>query len=213
MIRIVVVEDETLFRLGLQRLLSLSPDIVSVGEASDGEEALRVVAKLEPDVVIMDVHLPKVSGIAALQKLRESGDNTPVILISTFDDEDSFLLGMRAGASAFLRKDVSLETLTQTVHSALRGERVFLPFVTAKALNGLTSVKPAFGSANLPSPITKREIEVVRLMAAGLSNKEIGDALKTSEATIKAHVSSILSKLGVRDRTRAVLKSLELGYI
>jgi DNA-binding NarL/FixJ family response regulator len=213
MIRIVIVEDETLFRLGLQRLLSLNPEFTTIGEAGDGEQAVEVISSLRPDLVIMDVNLPKLSGIGALQKLRENGDRTPVILVSTFDEEDAFLRGMRAGASSFLRKDVSLESLTATIHAALRGERIFRPSITEKAMQRLASMKPAFGSADLPDPITKREIEVLRLMATGLSNKEIADALGTSEATIKTHVSSILSKLGVRDRTRAVLRSLELGYI
>jgi len=213
MIRIVVVEDETLFRLGLQRLLSLNAEFSMVGDACDGEQALRVVNTLKPDLVIMDVNLPKLSGIGALQRLRENGDTTPVILVSTFDEEDAFLRGMRAGASAFLRKDISLESLTAAILAALRGERVFRPSITEKAMQRLATMKPAFGSADLPDPVTKREIEVLRLMATGLSNKEIAGALGTSEATVKTHVSSILSKLGVRDRTRAVLRSLELGYI
>ena len=213
MIRIVVVEDETLFRLGLQRLLSLNAEFSMVGDACDGEQALRVVNTLKPDLVIMDVNLPKLSGIGALQRLRENGDTTPVILVSTFDEEDAFLRGMRAGASAFLRKDISLESLTAAILAALRGERVFRPSITEKAMQRLAAMKPAFGSADLPDPVTKREIEVLRLMATGLSNKEIAGALGTSEATVKTHVSSILSKLGVRDRTRAVLRSLELGYI
>jgi DNA-binding NarL/FixJ family response regulator len=213
MIRIVVVEDETLFRLGLQRLLSLNAEFSMIGDACDGEQALRVVNTLKPDLVIMDVNLPKLSGIGALQKLRETGDTTPVILVSTFDEEDAFLRGMRAGASAFLRKDISLESLTAAILAALRGERVFRPSITEKAMQRLATMKPAFGSADLPDPVTKREIEVLHLMATGLSNKEIAGALGTSEATVKTHVSSILSKLGVRDRTRAVLRSLELGYI
>ena len=213
MIRLLLVEDETLFRLGLSRLLSLTGEFLIVGEAGDGEQAVALIAALRPDVVIMDIQMPLMSGITALQKLRQSGDMTPVILITTFDDEESFLLGMRAGASAFLRKDIALEDLTSAIHSAENGERTLRPLVTEKALQRLEQIKPVFDSLDLPDPISKREIEVLRLMAAGLSNKEIADALGTGDATIKTHVSNILSKLGVRDRTRAVLRSLELGYI
>ena len=120
MIRLLLVEDETLFRLGLSRLLSLTGEFLIVGEAGDGEQAIALIAALKPDVVIMDIQMPHMSGIAALQKLRQSGDITPVILITTFDDEESFLLGMRAGASAFLRKDIALEDLTSAIHSAKR---------------------------------------------------------------------------------------------
>lgn len=213
MIRLVLVDDETLFRLGLRTLLELNPDFQVAGQAADGEQALAVVATEKPDAVIMDVNLPRLSGVAALKTLRERGDATPVILISTFDEEDAFLQGMRAGASAYLRKDVTLPDLTAAIHSALRGERTFRPAVTEKANQRLSEIKPAFEVSDLPDPLTRREVEVLRLMAAGLSNKEIGDSLHAAETTVKTHVSSILSKLGVRDRTRAVLRALELGYV
>jgi DNA-binding NarL/FixJ family response regulator len=210
-IRLLVVEDETLFRVGLQKLLSLHEEFEIIGEAADGEEAVRAAQELRPDAVIMDVHLPRCSGIVALEKLRELGLQTPVILLSTFDEEDSFLKGMRAGASAFLRKDVSFNDLVATIHAALRGERVFRPSITAKAAQRASAMKPAFDVLDLPDPLTKREVEVLRLMAAGMSNKEIATALSAGEATVKSHVSSVLSKMGVRDRTRAVLRGLELG--
>jgi DNA-binding NarL/FixJ family response regulator len=213
MIRLLVVEDETLFRLGLQKLLSLHEEFEVIGEATDGEAAVQAVQELRPDAVIMDVHLPRFSGIVAIEKLRELGFTTPVILLSTFDEEDSFLKGMRAGASAFLRKDVPFNDLVATVHAALRGERVFRPTITAKTAQRISAMKPAFDSLDLPDPLTKREVEVLRLMAAGLSNKEIASALHAGEATVKSHVSSVLSKMGVRDRTRAVLRGLELGYV
>lgn len=213
MIRLLVVEDETLFRLGLQKLLGLHEDFRVIGVAADGEEAVARVRELSPDVVIMDVNLPKLSGIGALEKMRAEGLDTPVILISTFDEEDAFLRGMRAGASAYLRKDVPFADLTGTIEAALRGERVFRPTITAKAAQRLSQMKPVFDALELPDPLTKREIEVLRMMAAGLSNKEIASALHAGETTIKSHVSNILSKMGVRDRTRAVLRGLELGFI
>lgn len=213
MIRLLVVEDETLFRLGLQKLLGLHEEFQVVGDAADGEEALARVAELTPDVVIMDVNLPRLSGIQALERLRDAGVQTPVILLSTFDEEDAFLKGMRAGASAFLRKDVPFADLASTIQAALRGERVFRPTITVKAAQRLAERKPAFDAAEMPDPLTKRELEVLRLMAAGLSNKEIAGALNAGETTVKSHVSSVLSKMGVRDRTRAVLRALERGYI
>jgi DNA-binding NarL/FixJ family response regulator len=211
--RILIADDEKLFLLGLSRLLTLSGEFQVVGEASDGAHAISMAATLKPDVLIMDVQMPRIGGVAALQQLRESGNTTAVILITTFDDEASFLLGMRAGASAFLRKDIGVDDLTAAIHAAARGERTLRPAVTEKTLQRLGELKPVFDSLDRPDPISKREIEVLRLMAAGLSNKEIAEALGTGDATIKSHVSSILSKLGVRDRTRAVLRSLELGYI
>jgi DNA-binding NarL/FixJ family response regulator len=213
MIRLLVVEDETLFRLGLQKLLSLHEDFSVIGEAADGEEAIVRVREWKPDVVIMDVNLPRLSGIQALERMRAEGIETPVILLSTFDEEEAFLKGMRAGASSFLRKDVPFADLTSTILAALRGERVFRPTITAKTAQRISEMKPAFDASTLPDPLTKREVEVLRLMAAGLSNKEIAGALHAGETTVKSHVSSILSKMGVRDRTRAVLRGLELGYV
>jgi DNA-binding NarL/FixJ family response regulator len=213
MIRLLIVEDETLFRLGLQTLLTLNPNLTVVGQAVNGHEAIGLVESLRPDLILMDVNLPVLSGVGALKALREQGNHTPIILLSTFDEEDAFLQGMRAGASAFLRKDVSLADLTAAIEAAMRGERTFRPAITQKTNQRLAEMKPVFDSLDLPDPMTKREVEVLRLLASGLSNKEIADALGTGDATIKSHVSSILSKLGVRDRTRAVLRALELGYI
>ena len=213
MTRLVLVDDETLFRLGLETLLKLNPDFEIAGHAADGQEALTVIGTLKPDVVIMDVNLPRLSGIESVRALREAGDQTPVILVSTFDEEDAFLKGMRAGANAFLRKDVTLAALTAAIGAALRGERTFRPMLTEKVTQRLAEMKPVFDAATMPDPMTRREIEVLRLMAAGLSNKEIAEAIHAGGAMVKSHVSSILSKLGVRDRTRAVLRALELGYV
>lgn len=213
MIRLVLVEDEALVRMGLRQLLGFDPRFAVVADASDGDQALDVIAEHRPDVILSDVRLPRRSGVELLKTLRERGILTPFILITTFDDEDAFLQAMHAGASAFLRKDIPLEDLTAAIDAALKGERIFRPAITDVARRRLFEVKANFASADLPDPLTKREIEVLRLMAAGLSNKEIADALHAGEATIKTHASSILSKLGVRDRTRAVLRGLELGYV
>jgi len=213
MIRIVLVEDEALIRLGLRQLLGFDPDIEIVADASDGLTGIEVVVQTKPDLVLMDVRMPGCSGIDALKEMRNRGLTMPVILITTFDDETAFLQAMHAGASAFLRKDISLEDLRAAIAATLKGERVYRPAVTEAATRRLFELKSNFDAATLPDPLTKREIEVLRLMAAGLSNKEIATAIHAGEATIKTHVSSILSKMGVRDRTRAVLKGLELGQI
>ncbi len=213
MIRLILVEDEALVRLGMRQLLGFDPRIEVVADATSGTEALDLIVRESPDIVLMDVRLPGMSGVEVLKALRGKGIAVPVILITTFDDEHAFLQAMHAGASAFLRKDISLEELIASIDSALKGERVFRPAITQIAQRRLLEMKSTFAAADLPDPLTRREIEVLRLMAAGLSNKEIGDALSAGEATIKTHASSILSKLGVRDRTRAVLKGLELGYV
>ncbi|MBC8166810.1 MAG: response regulator transcription factor [Bryobacteraceae bacterium] len=213
MIRLILVEDESLVRLGMRQLLGFDPRIEVIADASSGTEALVLIDHERPDVVLMDVRLPGMSGIEVLKALRDRQIAVPVILITTFDDEHAFLQAMHAGASGFLRKDISLEELTAAIDCAIRGERIFRPAITQIAQRRLFEMKSRFAAAELPDPLTKREVEVLRLMAAGLSNKEIGDALTAGEATIKTHVSSILSKLGVRDRTRAVLKGLELGYV
>lgn len=213
MIRLILVEDESLVRLGLRQLLSFDSRIEVIADATNGDEAIELIERERPDLVLMDVRLPGKSGVEVLKALRGRGIAVPVVLITTFDDEQSFLQAMHAGASAFLRKDISLQDLTAAIDSALKGERTFRPAITQVAQRRLFEIKSNFPAADLPDPLTRREIEVLRLMAAGLSNKEIADALSAGEATIKTHASSILSKLGVRDRTRAVLKGLELGYV
>jgi DNA-binding NarL/FixJ family response regulator len=213
MIRLVLVEDETLVRLGLLQLLGFDERIQVVGNAADGNDGLQLIEQEKPDVVLSDVRLPGRSGVQMLKAMREKGITTPVILITTFDDEAAFLQAMHAGASAFLRKDISVEDLRAAIDAALKGDRIFRPAITQVAQKRLFEMKSAFPAAELPDPLTPREIEVLRLMAAGLSNKEIAESIFAGEATVKTHASSILSKLGVRDRTRAVLKGLELGYI
>lgn len=213
MIRVVLVDDQTLMRRGLRGLLDLTEDIRVVGEASDGEEALQVIADAAPDVVLLDVRMPKRSGIEVLRELRLRGSLPPALLLTTFDDDAALLEGIRAGARGFLLKDVSLERLTEAIRAVAAGETLIRPAVTERVLKGLEQIPATFESLDPPDPLTRRELEILRLMAGGYSNREIADAFGTSEGTIKNHASSILSKLGVRDRTRAVLKALELGWI
>jgi DNA-binding NarL/FixJ family response regulator len=213
MIRVVLVEDEMLVRRGIRGLLNLGQEIDVVAEASDGEEAISVIREHQPDVVLLDVRMPKRSGIDVLEALRETGSLPPTILLTTFDDDEALLKGIRAGAKGFLLKDVSVEKLTEAIRLVAAGETILRPAVTESALRRLEETRTEFESLESPDPLTKRELEVLRLMAGGYSNREIGDALGASEGTVKNHISSILSKLGVRDRIRAVLKGLESGRI
>lgn len=213
MIRIVVVEDETLTRQGFVELLGLDSRFQVVADTADGEGALRAIHDTHPDVVLMDIRLPGLSGLDALEQLQREGAEVPVILITTFDDDEALLRGLRAGARGYLRKDISLSQLTRSIESVLAGETILRPAITGRGLERLRGMRPNFESAKRPEELTPRETEVLRLMALGLSNREISELLGNSEATVKTHASTILSKLGVRDRTRAVLKGLELGLI
>ena len=213
MIRVVLVDDQTLVRRGIRSLLELAGDITIAGEAGDGEEAIAVIRRERPEVVLLDVRMPKQDGLSVLRTLHAAGDLPPTILLTTFDDDESLLEGVKAGARGYLLKDVSLEQLTDAIRTVAQGGTVIRPAITERVLRGLEHVRRDFDALSPPDPLTKREVEILRLMAGGYSNREIAEALGTAEGTVKNHASSILSKLGVRDRTRAVLKALELGYI
>jgi DNA-binding NarL/FixJ family response regulator len=210
MIRVVLVDDQMLVRSGIRGLLDLTPDIRVVAEAADGAEAAGVIAQASADVLLLDVRMPNCSGIELLR--REQGKLPPTILLTTFDDDEALFDGMRAGARGFLLKDISLERLADGIRSVAAGATLFRPALTERTRAAYE--KPAAPTAlALCAPLTGRETEILALMAAGFNNAEIAQALGPSEGTIKNHVSSILSKLGVRDRVRAVLRGLELGHI
>ena len=213
MIRVMIVDDHTLVRRGIRSLLELSADIEVVAEASDGEEAIAAIRRTRPQVVLMDIRMPVKNGVAGLTELQAAQELPPTILLTTFDDDEALLAGMKAGAKGYLLKDVSLEVLVDGIRTVSQGGSVIRPAITERVMRGLEHVRQDFDSLSPPDPLTKRELEVLRLMAGGQSNREIATALGTAEGTVKNHSSSILSKLGVRDRTRAVLKALELGYL
>ena len=213
MIRVVLVDDQTLVRRGIRSLLELAGDVTIVAEAGDGEEGLAAIRRERPDVVLLDVRMPKKGGLALLRELQSGESPPPTILLTTFDDDEVLLEGVKAGARGYLLKDVSLEQLTEAIRTVAQGGTLIRPAITERVLRGLEHVRRDFDALSPPDPLTKREVEILRLMAGGYSNREIADALGTAEGTVKNHASSILSKLGVRDRTRAVLKALELGYI
>jgi DNA-binding NarL/FixJ family response regulator len=213
MIRVVLVDDQNLIRQGIRSLLELAGDITVVADASDGDEGIAVIRRERPDVVLLDLRMPKMDGVEVLRTLRADGVLPPTIVLTTFDDDAALLDAVKAGAKGYLLKDVSLERLTAAIASVAAGESIIRPAVTERVLRGLEHVRCGFEALKQPDPLTRREVEILRLMAGGYSNREIADALGSAEGTVKNHASSILSKLGVRDRTRAVLKAVELGYI
>jgi DNA-binding NarL/FixJ family response regulator len=213
MISVLLVDDQTLVRQGVRSLLDLSDEIRVVAEASDGAQALEMIPTVKPDVVLLDMRMPNMSGLDVLNALREKPDVPPIIILTTFDDDQLVLAGMKAGAKGYLLKDVSLEQLVEAVKAVAAGGSLVAPVVTQRLLSGLKNMQNDFASLDRPDPLTDRETEILRLMASGYSNKEIANSLGVAEGTVKNHVSNILSKLGVRDRTRAVLKAFELGIV
>lgn len=213
MIRVLLVDDQTLVRQGIRSLLELSEDIRVVAEAGDGHQAVEMIPQIGPDVVLMDMRMPAMSGLEALQQLSREGALPPTIILTTFDDDQLVLAGIKAGARGYLLKDVTLEQLVDAIHTVAAGGSLMQPAVTQRLLSGLESMHNQFLSLDRPDPLTERETEILRLMAGGFSNKEIANSLGVAEGTVKNHVSNILSKLGVRDRTRAVLKAFELKLV
>jgi DNA-binding NarL/FixJ family response regulator len=212
-IRVLLADDHHLIRAGIRGLLELTPDLSVVGEAADGEETTELLVTLRPDVAVLDVRMPKCSGIEALARARARGVAPPTILLTTFDDDAALREGVAAGIAGFLLKDVSLDELALAIRKVAAGETFFRPSVTEAARGSIRSASLDFEAAELPEPLTAREIEVLRLIAAGMNNREIGEALGVAEGTVKNHTSSILSKLGVRDRTRAVLLAIQRGHL
>jgi len=214
-IRVFLVEDQALVREGIRSLLALEPTIEVAGAAADGEEALAAIPGTKPDVVLLDMRLPKLSGLDVLRRLSERGALPPTIILTTFGDDAAVLEGIRLGARGYLLKDVSLRELVDAIRVVASGGTAVRPVVSERLVRRLNGVdpEPAFDRLQPADPLTEREIEVLRLMTGGYSNREIAGALRVAEGTVKNHVSSILSKMGVRDRTRAVLEAVRSGYL
>ena len=211
MIRVFIADDQLLVRQGIRTLLELDPSIEIAGEAGDGDETMERVPEAHPDVLLLDIRMPKKSGLEVLQRLSAINALPPTLILTTFDDSSIVLEGIRAGARGFMLKDVSYDQLMSAIRAIAAGATVFQPAVTERLLRASSHVNVQ--SLTPSEHLTDRELEVVRLMSGGYSNKEIAHALGTAEGTIKNHVSSILSKFGARDRTRAVLKALEAGVL
>ena len=214
-IRVLLADDQDLFREGLHTLLSVQPEINVVGEARNGEQALVLAVRFHPDVVLMDVQMPVLDGVAATRQLRRKLPDCHVIMLTTFDDDEYVFEGLRAGALGYLLKDTSSENLLNAIRAAARGESFLQPSVAAKVVSEfarLSDSAPASPTADA-EPLTARERDILRLMVEGLSNREIADELVITEGTVKNHVTNILSKLGVQSRTQAALKAKQLRCI
>ncbi|HSY49613.1 MAG TPA: response regulator transcription factor [Thermoanaerobaculia bacterium] len=210
MIRVFIADDQLLIRQGIRTLLEMDAEIVITGESQDGAETIERVRAVEVDVLLLDVRMPRKSGLDVLRELAGSDSLPPTLVLTTFDDTTVVLDAIRAGARGFLLKDISYQQLMSAIRAIASGGTVFQPAITQRLLHAAGTLV----ADGLPAEeLTARELEVVRLMSGGYSNKEIAHALGTAEGTIKNQVSSILSKFGVRDRTRAVLKALEAGLL
>jgi DNA-binding NarL/FixJ family response regulator len=209
-IRVVVADDQQIVREGFSALLETQADITVVGSASDGEEAIRVCSEQRPDVVLMDVRMPGVDGIEATRRLA----GTKVIILTTFDLDDYVYDALSAGASGFLLKDAGAERLFEAVRVVAAGEALLAPAVTRRLIAEFARQRPRVrATPERLSELTPREVEVLRLVAEGLSNLEIADRLVLSDETVKTHVSRVLFKLGLRDRTQAVVAAYESGLV
>ena len=215
MIRVMLVDDQMLVRQGVCGLLELLPDIDVVGEAADGDEAVQKVPELKPDVLLLDIRMPRMNGIAVLDALREAGTLPPTLVLTTFDDGEAAIAAIKAGAKGLMLKDVSLEDLAGAIRALADNGTAFQPAMTESLMAAIrrTPPPPSNDDRYAPEALTVREREVLHLICAGYSNKEIADLLALAEGTVKNHVSNLLLKLNARDRTRAALKALQEGHL
>ena len=215
-IHVLLVDDQALFREGLETLLSVHKDIRVVGQASNGQEAVEVATKVQPDVVLMDIRMPVLDGVRATSLLKEAIPQCKVIVLTTFDDDEYIFDALRTGAVGYLLKDVASAQLVEAIRAAARGESILEPSVAAKVITEFTRVSrmvPSTQMEALVEPLSERELEILGLIARGASNKEIASQLHISQATVKSHLIHIFGKLGVSDRTAAVTVALQRGIM
>lgn len=215
-IRVLLADDQALFREGLETLLSVHKDIQVIGQAVNGQEAVDLALKLRPDVILMDMQMPILNGVGATRRLKQVLPACRVIVLTTFDDKETIFDALRAGAVGYLLKDVGSGQLADSIRRTARGDSILDPSVAAKVVAEFSRVSNMVAATNsevLPEPLSEREIELLKLIASGSSNKEIADTLFITEGTVKNHITHILGKLGVRDRLQATLKAKEIGII
>lgn len=217
--RVLLVDDQAMFREGLRLILSQQPDFVIAGEAGDGLEALAAIPEAKPDVVLMDLRMPRLGGVEATRRIRQQWPAVKVIVLTTFDEDQEVFAGVRAGASGYLLKDSPSDKLCEAIRLAHKGETWLQPSVAAKLVAEFARMGAPGAGASGPAqslllePLSSRERDVLRCLADGLSNKEIGRRLSISEGTVKNHMSAVLSKLQVLDRTQAALRGRDLGLV
>jgi DNA-binding NarL/FixJ family response regulator len=213
-VRVLIADDQALVRGGFRMILEAKEDMEVVGEAGDGDEAVALVERMQPDVVLMDVRMPGVDGIEATRSIAASGSSARIVILTTYDVDEYVFSALRAGASGFLLKDVRPAELTEAVRVIARGDALLAPAVTRRLLDRFAGVLPDGSAppANLDE-LTEREVEVLRFVALALSNAEIAKRLVLTEATVKTHVSSVLRKLGLRDRVQAVVYAYDVGLV
>lgn len=209
MIKIAVIDDQALVRQGIVSLLSLNPEFDVVWQAKDGQEGIAAQLTSAADVLLVDVRMPVMDGIAFLKSLRENDETTKVVMLTTFDEPDLFVEAMQAGANGFLLKDIDTQKLTEAIETVMAGQTLAEPMLLGQLTPSHLST---FLDPNIEA-LNERELAILKLMAAGYSNKEIADAVFLAAGTVKNHVSTILAKLNTRDRTRAVLKALSAGLL
>lgn len=215
-LRLLLVDDQSLFREALRTLLALQPDFEIVAEAENGERGVALARAHRPDVVLMDLRMPVLGGVEATRQIAQLVPATRVVVLTTFDEDEEIFDAMRAGAVGYLLKACSAEKLCESVRAAAKGASVLEPSVAAKMMAELTRLSARAGkkvSQPLAEPLSDRELAVLRLLAVGRSNKEIGAELHITEGTVKNHMTNILEKLGALDRTQAALKARELGLL
>lgn len=214
-IRVLLVDDQRLMRDGLRTLLELEPDLEVVGEAGDGQAALEVYAEAQPDVVLMDIRMPVMDGVETTWRLCARWPEARVIILTTFDDDAYVFDGLRAGALGYLLKAVSGQELAEAIRTVAAGGALIEPSVARKVVAEFARLAPPARSldSTLPDPLSEREIEILRLMGQSLTNREIALKLNLAEGTVKNYVTTILQKIGARDRTQAALRAQELGLL
>ena len=214
-IRVVIADDQALVRSGFRMILDTKHDLEVVGEAEDGAQAVELVGRLRPDIVLMDVRMPGVDGLEATRRIVASGSTTRVIVLTTYEVDDSIFAALRAGASAFLLKDARPGDLVEAIRVVSRGDALLAPSVTRRLLDRFADALPGPDGTAPPDlrDLTERELQVFRLVALALSNAEIAKRLVLTEATVKTHVSSVLRKLGLRDRVQAVVLAYDVGLV
>ena len=212
MIRVLICDDQAIARHGLQMILASAPDLEVVGQAQDGQEAVELTAQLAPDVVLMDLKMPRLNGVQATRRIRSQSPDVQVLVLTTYDADEWVFDAIRAGAGGYILKDTPPEQLLSAIRDAAAGKTPVDPAVAGKLFKRVAD-KPVPQTDALVEPLSDRELEIVRLMAGGLTNAEIGAALFLSEGTIRNYISTILGKLGVKDRTQAVVTAIRYGLI